>query len=122
MEEVGGRGGASGARGRLRLRALQGLASLIQHALLPLDEVRRIEKVTAFAADLRDPRNGCLDACLCARLVADLAGIWVALWRPLATCGVTWDDTCKPVLAFGLDWVRQSTQMSYLAVLCRREH
>jgi len=42
MVEVGGRGGASGGRGRLRLRALKGIVSHIQHALLPLDEVRRI--------------------------------------------------------------------------------
>ena len=42
MVEVGSRGGASGGRGRLRLRALKGFVSHIQHALLPLDEVRRI--------------------------------------------------------------------------------
>ena len=42
MVEVGGRGGASGGRGRLRLRAMQGIVSHIQHALLPLNEVRRI--------------------------------------------------------------------------------
>ena len=41
MVEVGGRSGAGGGRGRLRLRALKGLVSLIYHALLPLDEVRR---------------------------------------------------------------------------------
>ena len=42
LAEVGGRGGASGGRGRLRLRALKGIVSHIQHARLPLDEVRRI--------------------------------------------------------------------------------
>ena len=42
MVEVGGRSGASGGRGRLRLRALKGFVSPVQHALLPLDEVRRI--------------------------------------------------------------------------------
>ena len=57
-----GRGGASGGRGRLRLRAMKGFVSHVQHALLPLDEVRRIEKATASAADLWDPRLGCLDA------------------------------------------------------------
>ena len=41
-EKVGGRSGASGGRGRLRLRALIGIVSHIQHALLPLNEVRRI--------------------------------------------------------------------------------
>ena len=38
------------------------LSIIIQHALLPLDEVRRIEKATASAADLWDPRLGCSDA------------------------------------------------------------
>ena len=42
------------------------------HALLPPDEVRRIEEATASAADLWDPRNGCMDACLCARPVAKI--------------------------------------------------
>ena len=70
MVEVGGRGGASGGRGRLRLRALKGIVSHIQHALLPLDEVRRIEKATASAADLWDPRNGCLDAWMLVFLLA----------------------------------------------------
>ena len=70
MVEVGGRGGASGGRGRLRLRALKGIVSHIQHALLPLDEVRRIEKATASAADLWDPRLGCLDARMLVFLIA----------------------------------------------------
>ena len=65
---------------------------------------------------------GCLDACLCARLVADLARIWVAFWRPLVACGVTLHGPCKAVVAFGLDWVSQGTQMSHLALLCGREH
>ena len=103
MVEVGGRGGASGGRGRLRLRDLKGFVSHIQHALLPLDEVRRIEKATASAADLWDPRNGCLDAGLCARLVADYG-------------------PCKLVGAFGLDWLKQGTQLSHLVLLCRRDH
>ena len=55
----------------------------VQHALLPLEEVRRIEKAIASAADLSDPRLGCLDAwmlgcldaCLSACLVADLRRI-----------------------------------------------
>ena len=89
-----------------------------------------IEKATASAADLWDPRNGCLDAwmlgcldaCLCARLVADVAPIWVALWRPWVTCGVTWDGPCKLLRALGLDWLRQATQLSHLAFLCGREH
>ena len=58
MVEVGGRGGASGGKGRLRLRAMQGFVSHVQHALLPLDKVRQIEKATASAADLLDPMNG----------------------------------------------------------------
>ena len=45
MVEVGGRSGASGGRGRLRLRALKGFVSHVQHALLPLDEVRRIDRL-----------------------------------------------------------------------------
>ena len=81
-----------------------------------------IEKATASAADLWDPRNGCLDACLCGRLVADLAPIWVAFWMSWVACGVTWDGPCKLVGACGLDWLRQGVQMSYLAFLCRREH
>ena len=40
--KVGGRSGASGGRGRLRLRALKGFVSQVQHARLPLDGVRRI--------------------------------------------------------------------------------
>ena len=63
---------AEGGRGRLRLRALNGFVSHVQRALLPLDEVRRIEKSTASAADLWDPRNGCLDDCLFACLISDL--------------------------------------------------
>ena len=43
---------------------------IIQHALLPLDEVRRIEKATASAADLWDPRLGCLDARMLVFLIA----------------------------------------------------
>ena len=89
-----------------------------------------IEKATASAADLWDPRLGCLDAwmlgcldaCLCARLVGDVAPIWVAFWRPLVTCGVIWDGPCKLVGQCGLDWLSQGTQMSHLALLCRREH
>ena len=65
---------------------------------------------------------GCSDACRCARLVADLARIRVAFWRPLVTCGVTWDGPGKLVGASWLDWLSQGTQMSYLALLCRREH
>ena len=42
MVEVGGRSGASGGRGTLRNRALKGIVSHVQDALLPLDEVRRI--------------------------------------------------------------------------------
>ena len=45
MVEVGGRSRASGGRGRLRLRALKGFVSHVQHALLPLDEVRRIYRL-----------------------------------------------------------------------------
>ena len=41
-EKVGDRSGASGGRERLRHRALQGFVTPVQHALLPLDEVRRI--------------------------------------------------------------------------------
>ena len=62
---------------------------------------------------------GCLSLC---SLVADVAPIWIAFWRPWVTCGVTWDGPCKLVGAFGLDWVSQGTQMSHLALLCRREH
>ena len=65
---------------------------------------------------------GCLDACLCARLVADVAPIWVVFWRPWVTCGVTWDGPCKPVVAFCIDWVSQGTRMSHVALLCGREH
>ena len=61
-----------------------------------------------------------MDACLCVRLVADLARIWVAVLRPLVTSGVTWDGACTPVVAFGLDWVSQSTQISNFAFMCRR--
>ena len=64
---------------------------------------------------------GCLDACLFACLVADVALIWVAFWRPWVTCGVTWDGPCKLVGAFWLDWLRQGAQMSYLALPCGRE-
>ena len=64
---------------------------------------------------------GCWDACPFACLVTDLAPIWVAFWRPLVTCGVTWDGPCKPVVAFGLDWVSQGTQMSHLTFLSGRE-
>ena len=46
------------------------LSIIIQHALLPLDEVRRIEKATASAADLWDPRLGCLDAWMLVFLIA----------------------------------------------------
>ena len=81
-----------------------------------------IEKATASAADLWDPRNGCLDACPFACLVTGLAQIWVAFRMPLVTCGITWDGLGKLVRAFGLDWVSQATQVSYLALLCRREH
>ena len=65
---------------------------------------------------------GCLDDRLCARLVADLAPTWDAFWMPWVTCGVTWDGPCKLVGAFGLDWLRQGTQLSNLALLCGREH
>ena len=40
--EVGGRGGGQRRGGRLRLAALQGVCTIVQHALLPLNEVRRI--------------------------------------------------------------------------------
>ena len=63
-----------------------------------------IEKATAFAADLWDPRLGCLDACLFVCLVSDLR-------RP-----------CKLEGPCGLDWLRQGTQLSHVALLCRREH
>ena len=48
---------------------MQGFVLHIQHALLPLDEVRRIEKATASAADLWDPMLdgwmlGCLSFCM----------------------------------------------------------
>ena len=62
---------------------------------------------------------GCLSLCC---LVADLAPIWVAFWMPWITCGVIWDGPCKLVGACGLDWLSQGTQMSHLALLCRREH
>ena len=65
---------------------------------------------------------GCLDACLFARLVADLAAIWDAFGMPWVTCGVTWDGPCKCVGAFGLHWSSQGAQMSHLVFLCRREH
>ena len=65
---------------------------------------------------------GCLDACLCARLVADVAPIWVAFWKPLVTWGATWNGPCKLVGAFGLDWLKQGTQLSHLVLLCGREH
>ena len=68
--KVGVRGGASGGRGRLRLRALKGFVSHVQHALLPLDEVRRIEKAAASAAELWDTRLGCLDAWMLVFLLA----------------------------------------------------
>ena len=75
-----------GGKGRLQRRSQrrEGEASppsfewfsiIVQHALLPLDEVRRIEKATASAADLWDLRLGCLDACLFVCLVADLGRI-----------------------------------------------
>ena len=62
---------------------------------------------------------GCLSLCC---LVADLTPIWVAFWMPWITCGVIWDGPCKLVGACGLDWLSQGTQMSHLALLCRREH
>ena len=65
---------------------------------------------------------GCLDDRLCARLVADLVPTWDAFWKPWVTCGVTWNGPCKLVGAFGLDWLRQGTQLGHLALLCGREH
>ena len=61
MVEVGGRSGASGGRGRLRLRALKGIVSHVQHALLPLDEVRRIKGGAASAADTPPDFSGLLE-------------------------------------------------------------
>ena len=65
---------------------------------------------------------GCLDDCLRVRLVADLVPLLAAFWLPWVTCGVTWNGPCKLVGAFGPDWLRQGTQLSHLALLCRREH
>ena len=45
LAQVGGRSGATGGRGRLLLRALKVLVSHVQHALLSLDEVRRIYRL-----------------------------------------------------------------------------
>ena len=81
------------------------------------------QKAFASAADLWDPRIlGCVDAYLCARLVADSAPIWVAFRMPLVTCGITWGGPCKLVGAFRLDWLRHGTQMSHLPFLRMREH
>ena len=65
---------------------------------------------------------GCWDDCPFACLVTDLAPIWDAFWMPWVTCGVTWDGPCKLVGAFGLDWLRQGTQLSHLAFVFRQKH
>ena len=60
---------------------------------------------------------GCLFLCLSG---ADLARIWVAFWRPLVICRVTWDGPCRPLVAFGLHWNSQGSPISYLVFLGRR--
>ncbi len=72
LVEVGGRSGASGGRGRLRLRALKGFVSHVQHALLPLDEVRRI-----YVAFGEHPAAGGL-----------YMSFW-SLWHFAGPCGVS---------------------------------
>ena len=79
MVEVGGRGGASGGRGRLRLRALKGFVSHIQHALLPLDEVRRIYRLPPLPPTSQKVGWG--------RLLEALADLGCSL---VAFCGI-WD-------------------------------
>ena len=36
--------------------------------------------------------------------------------------GLTWVIAWKALVPFGIHWVGQGAQMSYLALLCRREH
>ena len=111
--QVGGRGGASGGRGRLRLRALKGFVSLFStpsYLLTRCGGFKRLPPLPPTSIK----SVGC-------RLL-DLVPIWVAVWRPLVTCVVTWDGPCKLAGAFGLDGLSQGAQMSYLAITCGREH
>ena len=59
MVEVGGRGGASGGRGRLRLRALNGLVALSSTPCYLLTRCGGLKRLPPLP-----PRHGCLDACL----------------------------------------------------------
>ena len=91
LVEVGGRGGASGGRGRLRLRALKGIVSHIQHALLPLDEVRRI-----YVAFGEHPAAGGLYMFFgslqhFAKPCGVSLALWVAFWLHCGTLGFHFD-------------------------------
>ena len=82
-----------------------------------------IEKATASAADLLDPRLGCLDAWMLGCLSFCLPG--VRFETNLSDILEAFDHlSCllQALVPFGLHWSSQGAQMSYLALLCRREH
>ena len=86
--------------------------------------LKNIEKATASAADLWDPRLGCLDVQMLVFLLAwcmpgarfgtNLSHILEAS-DPFGLC-------CKALVPFGLHCNSKGAQVSYLALLCRREH
>ena len=61
VNEVCGRGGGQRRGGRLRLAALQGVCTIVQHALLPLNEVRRIYRLPPLPPTSQQPMNRIID-------------------------------------------------------------
>ena len=85
--KVGGRSGASGGRGRLRLRALKGLVSL-----------------SSTPCYLLTRCGGFIGYRLCRRPLKKSAGD--DFWRPW----LSWDAPCKPFETFGMHWGQQGSQ------------